>query len=199
MAKQVKREAKIYTRKVPSGNTSFRVDLGKINGKRVTKDFKQEMEAQKFAVTANEKLLRRNSGALQDLMASHRYEVLSCLEKLKPFNASLNDAMDFFTRFAQPRQAALPIEKAIQLFVAEKRKAKRRERYIKAIQNSYLTPLEKRKRNIGNVLQMFAIVGCFKCSPISSGIELHDLPAEKSLTSIASFTFTNSANRQQQR
>lgn len=141
---QVKREAKIWPRPLRSGNISFRVDLGKINGKRVTKDFPSKVEAQRFAAQANDKLHRRNLGALQDLVASQRYEILSCLEKLKPFNASLNDAVDFFIRYAQPPQAALPIEKAIQLFVAERRKAKRRERYIKAIQDSYLTPLKKR-------------------------------------------------------
>jgi integrase len=141
---QVKREAKIWPRKLPSGNTSFRVDLGKINGKRVTKDFPREMEAQKFAAKANEQFHRRNLGALQDLVESQRYEILSCLQKLKPFNASLNDAVDFFIRYAQPPQAAVSVEKAIQLFVAEKRKAKRRERYIEAIQDSYLTPLKKR-------------------------------------------------------
>src|SRR5438445_203085 len=46
---QVKREAKIYVRKLPSGNKSYRVDLGTIHGKRVTRDFNQEKEAQKFA------------------------------------------------------------------------------------------------------------------------------------------------------
>jgi len=45
---QVKREAKIYPRPLSSGNTSFRVDMGIVNGKRKTKDFKNKVEALKL-------------------------------------------------------------------------------------------------------------------------------------------------------
>jgi hypothetical protein len=44
---QVKRQAEIYKRSLPSGNTTFRVDMGTINGKRMTKDFRHEVEALK--------------------------------------------------------------------------------------------------------------------------------------------------------
>jgi hypothetical protein len=59
---QVKREAKIYHRYLPCGNTTFRVDPGKINCECGTPEFKTESEVQKFAPKSNAESLRRNLG-----------------------------------------------------------------------------------------------------------------------------------------
>ena len=99
---QVKREAKIYARQLPSGNTTFRVDMGMLNGKRQTKDFKTESEAQKLKSKWDAEIQRKHLGALQDLAAVNKREILLALERLQPFNASILEAVDFYIRFAMP-------------------------------------------------------------------------------------------------
>ena len=140
---QVKREAKIYIRKLPSGNTSYRVDLGKIHGKRVTKDFQNQVEAQKFASKANAELHKRNTGALQDLAEAHRYEILAAIEKLKPISATITEAVDFYIRYAKPPKKLLTVKEGMAIFRTEKLKSKRGQRYLDAMESNYLKPLAK--------------------------------------------------------
>jgi site-specific recombinase XerC len=137
---QIKREAKIYSRRLPSGNTSYRVDLGTIHGKRITKDFKTEIEAQRFASKANEELHNRNMGGLQDLASAERYEVLQCLARLHPFGVKLSSVVDFYLRYANPPKAGISVEDAVEEWVAAKRKLNRSDRYIDAALDSYLKP-----------------------------------------------------------
>lgn len=140
---QVKREAKIYIRKLPSGNTSYRVDLGKIHGKRVTKDFQNQVEAQKFASKANAELHKRNTGALQDLAHAQRYEILSALEKLKPLSSTITEAVDFYIRYAKPPKKLLTVKEGMAIFRREKLNSKRTQRYLDAMESNYLKPLAK--------------------------------------------------------
>ena len=58
---QVKREARIYERKLPSGNITFRVDMGMVNGKRHTKDFRHENEALKLKAKWDEAIQKKGS------------------------------------------------------------------------------------------------------------------------------------------
>ena len=141
---QIKREAKIYPRKLPSGNTSYRVDLGMIHGKRVTKDFKTEIEAQRFASKANTDLHTRNLGALQDLAATARYDILAALERLKPFNVTVRDAVDFYLRYAKPAKGTITVDDAVKLFAKEKLRANRKPRYVNALLANYLKPLVRK-------------------------------------------------------
>jgi hypothetical protein len=64
---QVKRETKIYHRRLPSGNTTFRSNLGTINRRRRANDFKTDSEAQKFAANSNAESHKRHMGVPQDL------------------------------------------------------------------------------------------------------------------------------------
>lgn len=136
---RVKREAKIYIRRLPSGNVSFRVDLGKNDhGKRVTKDFENEIEARKFKAKADEQLHKRNLGALQDLVDSQRYEILAALELLKPYpTVTLREAIEFYIKYANPPKGTISVKEAVEKFVASRRKLKRTERYIHSALQSY--------------------------------------------------------------
>ncbi len=140
---QVKREAKIYARTLPSGNTTFRVDMGTVNGKRTTKDFRHEVEALKCKAQWDTEIQRRNLGALQDLAAVNKREILLAVERLLPFGVSVLQAADFYIRFAMPPKGPITIEDAVKKFLESKLRANRRPRYIKAMADSYLSPLQR--------------------------------------------------------
>ncbi|MEA3212906.1 MAG: hypothetical protein QOE70_5963 [Chthoniobacter sp.] len=140
---QVKREAKIYRRSLPSGNTTFRVDMGTVNGKRRTKDYRHEVEALKCKAQWDAEIQQRNLGALQDLAAVNKREILLALERLAPFNASILDVADFYIRYAMPPKGPITVEEAARKFLEAKKRANRRPRYIKAIADSYLSPLQR--------------------------------------------------------
>jgi len=140
---QVKREAKIYQRRLPSGNTTFRVDMGVVNGKRKTKDFARELDAQKCKATWDGEIQRRNLGALQDLAAVNKREILLALERLAPFNVSILDVADFYIRYAMPSAGPIVIEDAVEKFLAAKLRANRKPRYVNALADSYLKPLKR--------------------------------------------------------
>jgi site-specific recombinase XerD len=140
---QVKREARIYKRKLPSGNITFRVDMGKVNGKRVTKDFPHENQALKLKAKWDAEIQTKNLGALQDLAAMQKREVMLAIERLNPFGATVLQAADFYLKYAIIPKGPISIEDAVTLFLAAKRRANRRERYVKALEVNYLKPLQK--------------------------------------------------------
>lgn len=140
---QVKREAKIYKRSLPSGNTTFRVDMGTLNGKRQTKDFRHEVEAVKFKAKWDGERQRKNLGALQDLAAVNKREILLALERLQPFNASILEVADFYIRYAMPPKGPITVAEAVEKFLEAKARANRRPRYLKAMADSYLSPLQR--------------------------------------------------------
>ena len=140
---QVKREAKINIRNLPSGNITYRIDLGKINGKRATKHFQNEDDARKFLLKVNAEFLKTNKGALQDLAQAQRYEVLSAIEKLKPINATITEAVDFYIRYAKPPKKLLTVKEGMVIFRRGKLETKRSQRYLDAMESNYLKPLAK--------------------------------------------------------
>lgn len=140
---RVKREARIYERKLPSGNITFRVDMGKVNGKRVTKDFRHENQALKLKAKWDAEIEKKNLGALQDLAAMQKREVMLAIERLNQFGATVLQAADFYIKYAVIPKGAISIEDAVKLFLAAKRRANRRERYVKALEVNYLKPLQK--------------------------------------------------------
>ena len=120
------------------------MDTGRVNGKRQTKDFRHEVEALKCKAQWDAEIQRKNLGALQDLAAVNKREILLALERLAPFNASILDVADFYIRYAMPAKGPITIEDAVKKFLAAKERANRRPRYIKAIADSYLNPLNAR-------------------------------------------------------
>lgn len=140
---QVKREAKIYKRNLPSGNVSYRVDMGMVNGKRQTKDFQHEIEALNLKAKWDAELHRQNLGALQDLAEVQRREVLLALKLLEPFGADILEAVKFYIRHAKPSKGPLSVNEAVEKFLETKLRTNRRPRYVSALADSYLKPLKR--------------------------------------------------------
>ena len=70
--------------------------------------------------------------ALADAVSAIRYEVLNALEKLKPYGATLDEAVSFFIKHAKPPKPAIPFQEAIDLFFSIKAKAGLSQRYLDA-------------------------------------------------------------------
>ena len=114
-----------------------------VNGKRLTKDFRHEIEALKCKAQWDAEIQRRNLGALQDLAAVTKREIHLALERLAPFGASILDVADFYIRYAMPPKGPIAVEDAVSQFLAAKQRANRKPRYIKALADSYLSPLQR--------------------------------------------------------
>ena len=71
-----------------------------------------------------------------------RVEAMECQRRLKSFNASLTDAVDFFLRHAKPAGGHRTAKELIAEFIDAKRAAGRRDEYLR-IQASVLGLFEK--------------------------------------------------------
>ncbi len=139
---QVKTETKIHPKRNRSGSVSYRVDLGMVQGKRKQPTFPTLAAAQEFKRKADEEIRRKSPLALSDLAQSTRYEVLGALEKLRPYGASLNDAVEFFLKHAKPSKPAISFKEAIREFLKIKTKAGLSQRYLESAEE-YFGALQK--------------------------------------------------------
>jgi site-specific recombinase XerD len=140
---QVKKVATIYPKTHRSGNITWYVDLGKINGKRRVHPFKTKKEAEKFKNKCDQEFASKNISELLNLSTLARNQISAAIEKLKPFNASLDEAVDFFIKYGKPPEGKIKIEKAIEIFIDSKTKAGLSRKYIDNSVLSFLRPFSK--------------------------------------------------------
>lgn len=121
----------IRKRKGWDGKVNWLVDLGIINGKRVRKSFSTKTEADDYA--QEERVKRNQEGlAAYEVTADIRIEAGKCVQKLKPYNASLTEAVDFYVKHFLAYREAPVITKAIDDFLL--RKQKKRQKTIDSLE-----------------------------------------------------------------
>jgi integrase len=123
---------------------TWKVKIGKtIDGKFVLKSFNTEQDAETFMLDWNAKLVNGSSSGLNDLDAVTKHEVLAALERLRKFNATLPEAVEFFIRHARPEQGQITIAAAVSVFLDSKTKVGRRPKYLSTCKKTVLQPFER--------------------------------------------------------
>ena len=80
---KAKKELRIHERRQRSGNVSYRVDLGEINGKRRFKDFPNREAAEAYRNQCIAQGANIKTEVLRELDAAMRHDILACLERLR--------------------------------------------------------------------------------------------------------------------
>lgn len=120
---------KVYTRRYPSGQVAYIVDLGFINGKRErhTKDTLDE--ARTFAEQA--RIKRSNEGLAAFTLSSHiQRDAQQAHEKLRPHEVSLSTAADYYLKHVIAFKNAPSIKAIIEKLIVDAEKNNRRDRTI---------------------------------------------------------------------
>ncbi len=120
---------RIYRRIHRSGQAGFTVDLGLVNGKRDRRTFPTKQAAETFATQA--RVAKENEGtAAFSLSADSRVEAAKCLGKLRPWNATLTEAVDHYVEHVLKYRNAPPVAEIVQQLLKDVTAAGRRQRTI---------------------------------------------------------------------
>ncbi len=123
------------------GNAVFLVDA-RIKGKGERRFFETKGDADVWART--QRIRRINEGYAGGALPERlRVEARECQRRLKSFGTSLTDAVDYYLRHATPAGGERKISELVVEFIAAKRKAGRREEYLR-IQASVLGLFSKK-------------------------------------------------------
>ena len=130
MKRKISNWPRISSRENRGGTISFMVDLGKNDGgKRDRHFFKTKGEAETFASLARAK--RENDGvAMFNLSREFWAMSVKASETLKPFNASILDAVNYYVEHLGKYKSAPTVKAAIAELLAEMKTNNRRERTI---------------------------------------------------------------------
>ena len=88
-----------------------------------------------------------NAAALSELDELGKAAVRFGLAKLKPFDASITEAVDFFIKFSKPPKGKLTIQEAMDLFEKEKTKDGLSKKYLRTSKDSFFTPFREAFKN----------------------------------------------------
>lgn len=134
----------IYHKTHRSGNVSWCVGIGrKANGRADIRNFPTRAEAENFFNEWNLRLVEKSPHGLSDLSSIQRHDILSAVEKLEKFGATVTEAADFFLKFARPPKGAITAEEGLKLFLEKKAKAKRSQKYLTTCENTFFGPFAK--------------------------------------------------------
>src|SRR5436853_2254954 len=113
---RVKTDFQIYQKTHRSGNIGWVVSLGRVKGKRKFRSFRSREEAQAFRAKCLANAALNNPVVLSDMSELGRAEVRLAIEKLKPYEANINDAVTFFLKHAMPAKGKITIQEAMDVF-----------------------------------------------------------------------------------
>jgi len=137
---RVKTEFQIYPKTHRSGNKGWVVSLGMVEGKRKFRSCTTLEEAQRVKAECEEKQALKNPAALSDLDQLGRAAVRHALEKIKPFDATITEAVDFYVKFAKPPKGKVTIQEAMDLFLKEKTAEGCSTSYLKNSRRCFFIP-----------------------------------------------------------
>jgi integrase len=103
--------------------------LPRVNGKRQRKFFRTKDAAERELATVKKKLRKEGEKALL-IPDGLRIEALDCRDRLKPYNASLKDAVSFFISHHEARKKSRSVQAAIDEYLKLQKLNHRSERYI---------------------------------------------------------------------
>jgi len=137
-------KARIWPQKHRSGNVTWKVQIGKKNdGKADIRSFARENEAKQFQLEWNSKLVAKKKDFLTDLNQVARTEILAALAKLEANGATINEAVDFFLKFARPAKGQITITEAINIFLKAKAGVGRSPIYIRNCKMTFFQPFQR--------------------------------------------------------
>lgn len=120
----------ILQRKYASGKASFVIDVV-INGERLCRNFPTRQEAQTFS----EQLRAAKAGISVFALSPHiRAQATRCAEKLRPYGASLEEAVDYYIHHYLVFREAPLVADIVDQLVADAAAAGRRERTVMDLQ-----------------------------------------------------------------
>jgi integrase len=119
----------VYTRVHRSGQASYVVDLGLINGKRERPSFKTKAEADTFAELKRTERQNQGTAALT-LPQSVRVAATKANAILAPHNVSLEEAAKYYFKHVIAFRNAPTIGKIVEQMVSEAEKNDRRDRTV---------------------------------------------------------------------
>lgn len=123
------------------------VSLGKVKGVRKLKSFSTLEEAQIFQARCEEKNALKNPAALSDLDELGKAAIRHAQAKLGPFDSSINEAVDFFIKFAKPPKGKITIQEAMELFKKDKTVEGASKTYLKKSERCFFTPFRDAFKN----------------------------------------------------
>ena len=114
----------ILQREYPSGKTAFQIAV-MVDGKRIRESFKTRAEAEARAQEIHA-MRQREGAAAFALPMEHRVEAAKSLEKLKPYNATINEAVDYYVEHVLVYRNAPTVREIVAKLIEEKEKANKR-------------------------------------------------------------------------
>jgi integrase len=138
---------KIWERRLPSGNTSYRVDLGKVNGKRRFKDFGNKEAAEAYRNQCIAQGANVKTEVLQELDAAMRHDILACLERLRLAGSTIKEATDFFLKHSKPSNGNIDVSELCARWVKTKKGAGLSDKYLTTTERCFLGPFTKAIKN----------------------------------------------------
>src|SRR5205085_2396140 len=144
-------EAKV--RRGASWQRYYYVTEPSLGGKRKRRFFPQTPEGKRQAAALLQiiETARENEGTgAFSITTELRIEAFKCQQLLEPLSARLTDAVQFYLKHAKPAGGTKSVADAIKEFLASKRKAGRRETYIKNLEfvlNCFKRDFENRNVN----------------------------------------------------
>ena len=127
----------ILRRVYPSGKTGWMVAC-QVNGERIRETFETKVEAEDKANEIRTQVENEGRAAFS-LPASIRTEAVRGVEKLRPHNATITEAIDFYVEHVLKYRTAPTITEIIEKLLADAASNQRRERTIKDLRHRLTT------------------------------------------------------------
>lgn len=133
----------IRPRKLPSGKTSWQLDCGMVNGRRVQINFKTKSAAETERIARADEMKRHGAAAFE-LTHEDRLRMTIAREKLKDAGAGIEEAVEFFLKHAKPEGEKITFEELARRCRAAKLEEGRSPEY---------------RRQLKSVAKSFALAG----------------------------------------
>lgn len=123
---------KIRARRHRSGNVTWQLDLGLVEGRRVQRSYGTEKEA-KAALRAAQEAQARHGSMASELTGSAMAEMVLAREKLRAVGASMTEAVEFFLKHARRRKERVRLVEGVERFRDARERAGCSVRYLRQL------------------------------------------------------------------
>ena len=123
---------KIRARRHRSGNVTWQLDLGLVEGRRVQRSYGTEREA-KAALRAAQEAQARHGSMASELTGSAMAEMVLAREKLRAVGASMTEAVEFYLKHARRRKERVRLAEGVERFRDARERAGCSVRYLRQL------------------------------------------------------------------
>lgn len=123
---------KIRARRHRSGNVTWQLDLGLVEGRRVQRSYGTEKEA-RAALRAAQEAQARHGSMASELTGSVMAEMMLAREKLRAVGASMSEAVEFFVKHARRRKERVLLVEGVERFRDARERAGCSVRYLRQL------------------------------------------------------------------